>query len=572
MCLRLKSLLPSLLLFALAAPAAHAAVIMVPVTTASAPVYAVGSGVAGDQRLFIVEKTGKIRILHNGSLLGTPFLDITGKISNGGEQGLLSMAFHPDYASNGAFYVNYTNVAGNTIIERYLVSADPNVANAGSAKLLLEIAQPFSNHNGGQLQIGPNDGHLYIGMGDGGSFQDPQCVAQQKNTLLGKMLRLDVRKNFNTAPYYGIPAGNPFTGANDPSNQVADEIWALGLRNPWRFSFDRATSDLWIADVGQSGWEEVDFTPSGTAAGVNYGWKIMEGNACNIDGACPASTPACGSSAYNPPVHVYPHDNQGNCSITGGYRYRGTRTPELAGKYLYGDYCTGRLWTLTQGPGNTWTNAFLSQPGNGLTSFGQDNQGELYAIFGSTVYKVASDAPPPPAVPASRTTGIALLAALLMALGGAALVRGKPWHVALATLCLTLGCGDDAKVASQFADAGAMDVAATTGQTDPQNLDAATQGTPSVGVDAGSSDGGGADVLVKARGLCERCENRSQCGAADNDCIRVEETGEHYCSRDCRTRACPKDFKCVSLLGTNGKQCVPATETCEGVPRPVLDP
>lgn len=399
---------------------ANANVILVPLLTTNNPIYVTGSRVAGDTRLFIVEKAGRIRV-YDGSLRTTPFLDISSKVSTGSEQGLLSIAFHPDFAATRAFYVNYTDTAGNTVIERYLVRADnPNLADPSSAKTMMEILQPFSNHNGGQLQVRSSDGHLYIGMGDGGGQQDPACRAQNKATLLGKMLRLDIRANFNVAPYYGIPSDNPFTGSNDPSNQVPDEIWALGLRNPWRFSFDRNTNDLWIGDVGQGNWEEVNLTRAAVGGGTNYGWKIMEGAVCNSTSGCPSGTPACGSAALTSPVHAYPHSS-GDCSITGGYLYRGSRAAELKGKYLFGDYCTGRMWALQEAAGGGWTNQLLLSGASQLTSFGEDNQGELYVMLGNDIFKVSSDAPV--AVPAARTWTIAALAALLMALGATMLMR-----------------------------------------------------------------------------------------------------------------------------------------------------
>ncbi|MDX2022914.1 MAG: PQQ-dependent sugar dehydrogenase [Deltaproteobacteria bacterium] len=404
-------------LVALTVGSAHAAVIVVPVATINNPIYLAGSGVPGDQRLFVIEKGGFIRVI-DGSVRSTPFLDISSKVSLGPEQGLLSLAFHPDFAATKAFYVNYTNTAGNTVIERYLVSSDPNVAVASSGKIMMVIPQPFANHNGGQLQVRKSDGHLYIGMGDGGGQQDPGCRSQTKSTLLGKMLRLNVRQNFDVAPYYGIPSDNPYVGARDPLNEVPDEVWSFGLRNPWRFSFDRQTNDLWIGDVGQGLWEEVNYVPANASGALNFGWKIMEGNACNESSACPSSTPGCNAPAFTPPVAVYPHGSTGDCSVTGGYFYRGSKVPELVGKYIYGDYCSGRVWTLAPTGAGTWTSTLLFDGGNSLTSFGEDNQGELYAMFGNALVKLASDAPPPASVPALGARNGALLgvAFLLLAL------------------------------------------------------------------------------------------------------------------------------------------------------------
>jgi glucose/arabinose dehydrogenase len=327
---------------------------------------------AGDGRLFLTIRTGRIVILENGAARSQPFLDIHDKTTTDGERGLLSTAFHPRYSENGFFFVNYTNLQGNTIIARYQVSAsDPDRADPASGRILLTIDQPFSNHNGGQLQFGP-DGYLYIGMGDGGSAFDPDCRAQKPTTLLGKMLRIDVDQNVAVPPYYGIPASNPFRGSGAPP----DEVWASGLRNPWRFSFDRETGDLWIGDVGQGRREEIDFQPASSRGGENYGWKVMEGTLCSSDGACPDSTPACGSTAYTPPVLEYSHDNA--CSVTGGYVYRGSRLPQLRGSYVFGDLCSGVIWAAARS-GNGFTVRTVSGQVQQLTAFGEDNSGELYA-------------------------------------------------------------------------------------------------------------------------------------------------------------------------------------------------
>ncbi len=328
---------------------------------------------AGDSRLFLTLRDGRILIrAADGSLLAQPFLDIRDKTTTDGERGLLSTAFHPHYADTGFFFVNYTNLQGNTVIARYHVAAgDANRADPASAKILLTIEQPFSNHNGGQLQFGP-DGYLYIGMGDGGDANDPACRAQRTDNLLGKMLRIDVDQNVATPPYYGIPASNPFRGTGDP----LDEIWASGVRNPWRFSFDRQTGDLWIADVGQGRREEIDFQPAGDHGGENYGWKIMEGTLCNLSDACPGSVPACDSPAFTPPVLEYDHGS--GCAVTGGYVYRGSAVPALQGAYVFGDLCAGTIWAAArQGSGFTVRTVSGSIPQ--LISFGEDSRGELYA-------------------------------------------------------------------------------------------------------------------------------------------------------------------------------------------------
>jgi glucose/arabinose dehydrogenase len=328
---------------------------------------------AGDARLFLTARDGRILIrAGGGNVLPQPFLDIHDQTTTDGERGLLSTAFHPHYAETGFFFVNYTNLQGNTVIARYHVAAgDPNLADPASAKILLTIAQPFSNHNGGQLQFGP-DGYLYIGMGDGGDANDPACRAQKTDGLLGKMLRIDVDQNVATPPYYGIPPSNPFRGAGNP----LDEIWASGVRNPWRFSFDRQTGDLWIADVGQGRREEIDFQPAGDHGGENYGWKIMEGTLCNLSEACPASVPACDSAAFTPPVLEYDHGS--GCAVTGGYVYRGSAVTALRGSYVFGDLCSGTIWVAAR-QGSGFTVRTVSGTIPQLISFGEDSSGELYA-------------------------------------------------------------------------------------------------------------------------------------------------------------------------------------------------
>jgi glucose/arabinose dehydrogenase len=347
----------------------------------------------GDGRLFITMQDGRVLILMGGAARAQPFLDLRGQISSGGERGLLSTAFHPRYGENGLFFVDYTNPQGDTVIARYHVSSDPNRADPASARTLLTIAQPFANHNGGQLQFGP-DGYLYVGMGDGGSANDPACRAQKGDTLLGKLLRLDVDQNADTPPYYGIPPDNPFRGPGDP----LDEIWADGLRNPWRFSFDRSNGELWIADVGQGAREEVDFQPPTSNGGENYGWKVMEGASCAGSEACPAGTPPCHAAAFIDPVLEYNHNP--HCSITGGYVYRGAQVPQLLGAYVFGDLCSGAMWAaFRQGNGSSLVVRSLPFTAPQLTTFGEDDAGELYAAtLGGQVYRfVRTNAPPPAA-------------------------------------------------------------------------------------------------------------------------------------------------------------------------------
>jgi hypothetical protein len=346
---------------------------------------------AGDARLFVVELPGVIRIVSAGAVLPKPFLDLQSSVTFGGERGLFSVAFHPDYPNTPYFFVNYTSVAdppnnvveGDTIIARYTVSADPNVADPASGVTLLHIPQPDANHNGGQLQFGP-DGYLYIGMGDGGGGGDPECRAQRQDTLLGKMLRIDVDENVTMPPYYGIPSTNPFVGAGDPP----DEVWALGLRNPWRFSFDRSTGDLFIADVGEGTWEEVDFQAAGTMGGRNFGWNAMEASAChdNSGTGCPGYVPPCGDASFTRPILEYSHG--AGCSVTGGFRYRGTAIPALVGSYVYADFCSGFIWGATEKAGN-WTSRLMLDSPYSISTFGEDVNGELYVgTLGGDIYRV----------------------------------------------------------------------------------------------------------------------------------------------------------------------------------------
>jgi len=311
----------------------------------------------GSGRLFVIEKPGRIRIIENDQLIETPFLDITERVGSGGnEQGLLGLAFHPQYAQNGRFFVNYTNKLGDTVLARFQVSSDPNVADPNSEVKLLGVDQPFPNHNGGVLTFGP-DGYLYAGLGDGGSQGDPNGNGQNTNVLLGKILRLDV----DSADPYAVPADNPF----------GNEIWAYGLRNPWRISFDRATSDLYIADVGQNAWEEIDFLPAGSPGGTNFGWNFREG-AHDYKGG--------GPDGMVDPIAEYGHPG-GNCSVTGGYVYRGSM-PEWNGIYLYADYCSGVIWGLIQLDGD-WQSQSLFDLDVTITSYGQDGSGELYLLSDS---------------------------------------------------------------------------------------------------------------------------------------------------------------------------------------------
>jgi len=339
---------------------------------------------AGDSRLFITQQRGTIVIYDGTGILPTPFLDIHDLVLCCGERGLLSVAFHPNYAENGFFYVNYTEISGpgTTVIARYSVSAtDPNRANPGSAKVLLRVSQPFANHNGGQLLFGP-DGYLYIGMGDGGSQGDPGNRAQNLADRLGKMLRIDV----NSGDPYGVPASNPLGGTGARS-----EIWAYGLRNPWRFAFDRGTGDLWIADVGQGLWEEIDFQPATSIGGENYGWRRMEGTHCFN----PSNN--CNDGSMVLPVIEYGHSD-GACSVTGGYVYRGSRYQRLNGTYIYGDYCNGMIWGATRSSGGTVTSRLLIDTNMFISTFGEDFSGEVYVAdyVNGRLHHIADPRPLPP--------------------------------------------------------------------------------------------------------------------------------------------------------------------------------
>ncbi len=326
-------------------------------------------------RLFVVQQSGQIRILQNGKLVGRPFLDVSRLITSGGEQGLLGLAFHPDYARNGRFYVDYTNRSGDTRVVEYR-RASATRANPSSARVLLGVDQPFANHNGGALAFGP-DRMLYVGLGDGGSGDDPQNNAQNTNSLLGKLLRIDVDSRSGGRPY-DIPAGNPFAdGGGRP------EIYAYGLRNPWRFSFDRARGDLWIGDVGQGSIEEIDYLARDTGAGTNFGWRAFEGRSVHIGGAQALEGP----SRETPPVAQYTHAQ--GCSVTGGYVYRGSRVPALRGRYVYSDFCSGTVWSMRAGPnpGDVRRETGLGARLSSVTSFGESLNGDLYVIAGGSLYR-----------------------------------------------------------------------------------------------------------------------------------------------------------------------------------------
>jgi glucose/arabinose dehydrogenase len=334
-------------------------------------------------RLFVVEQSGTIRIMHEGEVDPEPFLDISGLIATGNsEQGLLGLAFDPSYEENGEFYVAYTanqgEGSGDNTLARYRVAADdPDRADPDSAEVLLAIPDPFPNHNGGMLAFGP-DGHLYVATGDGGAGGDPLGNGQNPDALLGKILRLEVSNRAEGDPY-AIPEDNPFVDGGG-----APEVWAWGLRNPWRFSFDRETGDLWIADVGQNWIEEVSMLPAGEPGGANLGWNVLEGTACFADDECDPSP-------FVAPVAEYTHEQ--GCSVTGGYVYRGEAFPTLRGTYLFADYCTGLLWGLGLDANGEWALSEPIETGRNISSFSEDAAGGLYLIdLNGTVFRVVGEA------------------------------------------------------------------------------------------------------------------------------------------------------------------------------------
>ncbi|MBP9197202.1 MAG: PQQ-dependent sugar dehydrogenase [Saprospiraceae bacterium] len=331
------------------------------------PVDIASTGVEGDVRLFVVEKDGIIKILgQDGTTLSIPFLDIDSKVnSQANERGLLGLCFHPEYETNGFFYVNYTNNNGNTTISRFKRNeANPNLADNTSEKIILLVNQPFNNHNAGDLNFGA-DGYLYVGMGDGGSGGDPGNRSQNPKEMLGKMLRIDINTENEK---YLIPADNPYKNNTD----TLPEIWAMGLRNPWRFSFDKVKNEMWIADVGQDKFEEINVA-SATKSGLNYGWRCYEGFERFNSTGCKEQ------QFYYPPVYSYENKFDIGCSVTGGYVYRGTKNTSLAGKYIYTDFCTGILWALYKDQSGSWINEVLLDADNmDYATFGEDNTNELY--------------------------------------------------------------------------------------------------------------------------------------------------------------------------------------------------
>ncbi len=326
----------------------------------------------GSGRLFVVEKGGRIVVLRDGVARATPFLDITPRVqSSGSEQGLLGLAFHPRYVESGRFFVGYTARNGDQVVASFHVTPDPEVADPASERQILRMEDPASNHNGGLVLFGP-DGYLWIGTGDGGAAGDRFGNGQNRRTLLGKMLRIDVDNGYP----YAIPLDNPFVGSPD----TRPEIWAIGLRNPWRYAFDRLTGDLFIADVGQNAWEEIHIQRTGSRGGENYGWPAMEGMHCYRSG--------CDPSQYVMPIAEYGRD--GGCSVTGGHVYRGARYPQLWGHYIFGDFCSGKMWALDEPSPGQWRMTELPRTQLQISSFGEDEAGELYvAGYGDgRVYRV----------------------------------------------------------------------------------------------------------------------------------------------------------------------------------------
>jgi len=357
------------------APSASEIKLTAVVSGLNRPLYVVNSD-DGSDHLFLVEQSGKIWIIENDTKLDEPFLNVSTLITQSAlsssytEQGLLGLAFHPDYENNGVFFINYTDLGGGTVVARYTVSlSNPNIADASSAQIIFQIGQPFGNHNGGHMAFGP-DGYLYMSLGDGGSANDPLGAGQNKGLLLGSILRLDID---NGEPY-GIPEDNPFV--DDASG--ADEIWAYGLRNVWRFSFDRATGDLYIGDVGQNQWEEINFQSADSTGGENYGWNVWEG-----------THPFARGSVDN---HVLPfaeYNHSLGCSVTGGYVYRGEAIPDLEAVYLFGDYCSGRVWASYRDANMQWNTDLLLETGFQISSFGEGETGELYIIdYSGVLYRI----------------------------------------------------------------------------------------------------------------------------------------------------------------------------------------
>lgn len=344
------------------------------------PVLLVGAG-DGSGRRFVVEQPGRVRLIAGGAVRQRPYLDIADRVgSRASEQGLLGLAFHPRFAENGRLFVDYTDRKGHTVVSEFHATPDAETVDAATERVIFTVDQPATNHNGGHVLFGP-DGMLYIGLGDGGGANDTYGNGQRPDTPLAKLLRIDV----DAGTPYAIPPDNPF-----PDGPFVPETWAWGLRNPWRFAFDRATDDLYIGDVGQNAREEIDVAPAGSPGGQNYGWPILEGDRCRATGDEPADCD--GGADLVPPVAVYGHDE--GCSVTGGHVYRGPDQPALEGVYVYGDYCSGRIWGLWRDGDGAWRNALLADTEHAISSFGEDDDGVLYVLdLGGTVFRLEARSP-----------------------------------------------------------------------------------------------------------------------------------------------------------------------------------
>jgi glucose/arabinose dehydrogenase len=355
----------------------HVSVRFTTVATVPGQPLAIANAGDGSGRLFVADKGGRIYVISGSTVLPTPFLDISAKVSTGGEQGLLGLAFHPRYPADPRVFVDYTNTAGDTVVSSFTVSAaNPNAVDPGSEVVVLGVDQPYENHNGGTIQFG-RDGYLYIALGDGGSGGDPLNNAQNLGTLLGNILRIDI-DHAAGGNAYAIPASNPFVG----SSGARGEIWLYGLRNPFRFSFDRATGDLWIGDVGQNAWEEIDVARAGVS-GLDFGWRVLEGNHCY------SPSTGCSTAGMTAPVIEYAHTY--GCAVIGGNVYRGSAYPVLRGGYVFADECTGITWAISAAANGPQALVKVADGPGGIAGFGEDEAGELYAAaLGGQVYRVSA--------------------------------------------------------------------------------------------------------------------------------------------------------------------------------------
>ena len=346
-----------------------------------APVGITGAG-DGSGRIFVNQRAGAVRLVSaDGRLRAEPFVDLTSRILSGGERGLLGLTFHPQFASNRRLFVDYTRAGdGATVVSELTASSDGQRADPASERILLVVPQPYANHNGGQLAFGP-DGDLYIGLGDGGGGGDPQGNGQNPNALLGKILRVDVDSPPAEGLAYAIPPDNPYASGGSNPGAGRPEVWAMGLRNPWRFSFDAATHDLYIGDVGQGAWEEIDREPADSGGGENYGWNVLEGDHCY-------QSSGCDQSGLTPPIAEYSH--QLGCAVAGGYVYRGSQQPALAGVYVFGDYCSGLLFSLRVEADGSFMTQTVAKTGLKISSLGVDDGDELFAadLAGGGLYRV----------------------------------------------------------------------------------------------------------------------------------------------------------------------------------------